>query len=129
VPLDPDREYSIALIRELLMGLDHIEPLVRWARENPSKIPAAGSGREAKLIVVDAFAASLWRQMGGFDAVDTDGYGVVTEAEVFAAIARVTAEKASHLTAGFVIRALDTNHDLVISREEAAAARDPLVDE
>lgn len=121
VPLDLDRDYSIALIRDLLTGLDHIEPLVQWARDNPSKVPPVGSGRETKLIVIDAFSVALWKQMGGFDTVDADGDGVVTEAEVFAAVARVTAEAASHLTARLVIRAFDANHDLVISREEAAA--------
>ncbi len=122
VPLDPERIYPIALVRELLFGLDHIDPLVRWASQNPSKVPAVGSGRETKLILVDAFSLALWRSMGGFDQVDTDGDGMVTEAEVFAAVARVTAEPASHLTVGFVVRALDTNHDNVISREEAARA-------
>ncbi len=122
VPLDPDRDYVIALVRELLFGLDHIDPLVRWASENPARVPAVGSGRETKLILVDAFSMALWRSMGGFDEVDTDGDGMVTEAEVFAAVARVTAEPASHLTAGFVVRALDTNHDNHIDRDEAAHA-------
>ena len=122
VPLDPERDYSIALVRELLFGLDHIDPLVRWATQNPSKVPANGSGRETKLILVDAFSKALWRSMGGFDEVDTDGDGMVSEAEVFAAVARVTAEPASHLTVGFVVRALDTNHDKMVSREEAAHA-------
>jgi NADPH:quinone reductase-like Zn-dependent oxidoreductase/2',3'-cyclic-nucleotide 2'-phosphodiesterase (5'-nucleotidase family) len=125
VPLDPQRDYAIALVRELLFGLDHIDPLVRWASQNPQKVPAVGSGRETKLILLDAFSLALWRSMGGFDEVDTDGNGRVTEAEVFAAVARVTAEPASHLTAGFVVRALDTNHDGVISREEAARALPP----
>jgi NADPH:quinone reductase-like Zn-dependent oxidoreductase/2',3'-cyclic-nucleotide 2'-phosphodiesterase (5'-nucleotidase family) len=124
-PLDPQRDYSVAVVRELLFGLDHIEPLVRWAEQNASKVPAIGSGRETKLILVDAFSMALWRSMGGFDEVDTDGDGMVTEAEVFAAVARVTAEPASHLTAGFVVRALDTNHDNHISREEAASALPP----
>jgi 2',3'-cyclic-nucleotide 2'-phosphodiesterase (5'-nucleotidase family) len=119
--LDPDGEYPIALVRELLRGLDHIDPLVVWAKENPSKVPPAGSGRETKEILIDAFSKALWRAMGGFDAVDTDHDGSVTEAEVFAAVARVTEEPGSHVTAGLVIHALDTNHDLLISREEAAA--------
>ncbi|MDB4939541.1 MAG: hypothetical protein JWP87_6513 [Labilithrix sp.] len=121
-PFDPDREYRIALVRELLMGLDHIEPLVRWATDNPSKVPPAGSGRETKLVLVDAFSVALWRAMGGFDEVDTNHDGVVTEAEVFAAAARVTADAGSHITAGFVVSALDENHDAMISRDEAAHA-------
>jgi NADPH:quinone reductase-like Zn-dependent oxidoreductase/2',3'-cyclic-nucleotide 2'-phosphodiesterase (5'-nucleotidase family) len=125
VPLDPERSYEVALVRELLFGLDHIDPLVRWASQNPDRVPAIGSGRETKLILIDAFSMQLWRSMGGFDQVDTDGDGMVTEAEVFAAVARVTAEPASNLTVGFVVRALDTNHDHMISRDEAAHALPP----
>jgi hypothetical protein len=106
-------------VRELLFGLDHIEPLVRWARTNPSAVPPAGSGREGKQVLVEAFSIALWRAMGGFDAVDTNHDDVVTEAEVFTAGARVTGEDGSHVTAGLVLRALDTNHDGMISRDEA----------
>lgn len=121
-PLDPERSYSVALVRELLFGLDHIDPLVRWASQNPAKVPPPDSGRETKMILVDAFSLALWRAMGGFDEVDTDGDGMVTESEVFAAVARVTAQPASHLTVGFVVRALDANHDNLISRDESARA-------
>lgn len=120
-PFDEGRDYLIALVRELLVGLDRIEPLVEWAKANPEKVPAAGNGRETKLIVVDAFAASLWKSMGGFDAVDVDGDGIVTEAEVLAAMKRISAAKASRITAGLVLRALDANRDQVISRDEAVA--------
>jgi hypothetical protein len=119
-PLDPSRLYQVALVRELLFGLDHIEPLVRWARGNPAAIPPPDSGREGKAILVEAFSLSLWRAMGGFDAVDADHDGVVTEAEVFTAEARVTGEAGSHLTAGLLMRALDRDHDGTISREEGA---------
>lgn len=54
--------------------------------------------------------------------MDTDRDGAVTEAEVFAAIGRATAEPGSHLTAQLVIGALDTNHDRSISRQEADGA-------
>ena len=118
-PLDPDREYSIALVRELLLGLDHIDALHRWARESPERLPPVGSGRETKQILVDAFSKSLWRAMGGFDALDTDHDGSVTEADVFTAVARHTSQPGSHVTAGLVMRALDTDHDLRISRPEA----------
>ena len=119
-PLELDRDYRVAMIRNLLTGLDHIEPLARWAREHPEKVPPLGCGREPKQILVDAFSISLWRAMGGFDVVDTDGDGMVTEAEIFAAVARVTKEVGSHITTGLIIRTLDTNQDNVISREEGA---------
>ncbi len=120
-PVDPNRNYAVALVRELLTGLDSIEPLVRWARAHPLSVPLPGKGRETKLIVVEALALTLWRAMGGFDAIDLDGDRSVTEAEVFAALSRVTGAGASHLSARLVVRAFDTNHDEVVSPEEAAS--------
>ncbi|MDB4945929.1 MAG: hypothetical protein JWP97_5463 [Labilithrix sp.] len=116
-PFDPARVYRVALVRDLLTGLDHIEPLVAWAAEHPDEVPAPGCGRETKAILVEAFAIALWHAMGGFDAVDTDQDGKVTEADVFAAMSRVTV-KPSRLTAQLVVAALDVDHDLSVSRAE-----------
>jgi hypothetical protein len=124
-PLDPDRIYRIALVRNLLQGLDHIEPLVAWAKSNAARVPPEGCGREVKQILVDAFAISLWKTLGGFDAVDANQDGVVTAEEVAAAVARVNAEAPSPITADLIVRALDTNHDHVISRPEGAATSVP----
>ena len=117
-PLELDGAYPIAIVRNLLVGLDHIEPLVVWAREHPESVPPVGCGRETKQIIVEAFSIALWRTMGGFDAVDTDHDGSVTEADVFAAMGRGTSAGVSRLAAQLVIAALDTNHDLIISRDE-----------
>jgi len=117
--LEPDRDYRVAIVRELLLGMDHIEPLVAFGREHPDRIPPAGSGREIKLALVGSFARSLWRHLGGFAAIDADHDGVVTEAEIEAALARSTAEAPSPITAQLVLGALDASHDGVVSREEA----------
>ena len=124
-PLDPEREYRVAMVRNLLAGMDHIEPLVRFAREHPAKVPPEGSGRDVKVVLVDAFSVALWKQLGGFDAVDTDHDGVVTEPEVAAAVARFTAEPPSDVTANLLIHALDADHDQVISRLDAEVAEGP----
>ena len=117
--LEDDREYRVALVRNLLSGMDHIEPLVRWANANPDKVPELGSGREAKQILVDAFAVALWRMLGGFDDIDADHDGVISEPEVAAALARVTAEAPSHVTAQILVHATSTRTpDNVISRAE-----------
>jgi len=49
-PLDEARVYRVALVRNLFEGMDHIEPLVRFARESPASIPPPGSGRDVVLI-------------------------------------------------------------------------------
>ena len=63
-------------------------------------------------------ALALWKQLGGFDAVDANHDGVVSEPELEAAIARATAEPASAVTANLVLGALDADHDHVVSRAE-----------
>ncbi len=125
VPLDEARDYRVAIVRDLFGGLDHIEPLARFARENPDKIPAALSGREIKILLVDAFSVALWRELGGFDAVDANHDGIVTSAEVAAAVSRFAQEPLSPLTGDLVMHALDVDHDLGISRAEADAVDAP----
>jgi 2',3'-cyclic-nucleotide 2'-phosphodiesterase (5'-nucleotidase family) len=122
-PLDPAREYHVAIVRNLLEGMDHIEPLARFARENPARIPPATSGRDVKIVVVNAFAVALWAELGGFDRVDANRDGVVSEGEIGSAIAAVTGEPASPVAAQLVLDALDTNHDRVIERDEAERVR------
>jgi 2',3'-cyclic-nucleotide 2'-phosphodiesterase (5'-nucleotidase family) len=121
-PLDADREYRVALVRELFEGLDQIEPLVRYAREHPSRIPPAGSGREVKLVLVQAFSVALFKKLGAFESLDEDGDGYVSRAELHAAVGRVMAEHASPLTVSLVMRAVDTDGDDLISPSEARAA-------
>ena len=113
----------MALVRNLLTGLDHIEPLVAWAAEHPDAVPEAGCGRETKQILVEAFAVALWQAMGGFEAVDTDHDGAVTEADVFQALSRSMGSLVpSHLTAQLVVSALDVDHNQTISRAEGQRA-------
>lgn len=121
VPFAEDREYRVAIVRNLFDGLDHIEPLIRFARENPDKIPPALSGREVKILLVDAFSLALWKELGGFDVIDANHDGVVTNDEIAVAVSRFAAEPLSPLTADLVIHALDADHDHAISRAEADA--------
>jgi 2',3'-cyclic-nucleotide 2'-phosphodiesterase (5'-nucleotidase family) len=118
-PLSLSREYDVALVRNLLTGLDHIEPLVRFATQFPARVPPVGSGREIKLVLVDAFSVDLWRHLGGFDAVDLDHDGMVTEPELAAAIGRATATAPSDVAAELVLHAIDGDRDHAISREES----------
>ncbi len=98
--------------------MDHIEPLVRFAREHPEKVPPPSTGRDVKHVLVDAFAFELWRKLGGFDSIDANHDGVLTESEVADALARVTKEAPSHVTARLLVGAIDLNADNVISRAE-----------
>lgn len=119
-PLEPARMYRVATVRELLTGMDHIEPLARWGRENPALVPPPGSGREVKMVLVESFAVSLWRKLGGFDAVDANHDGRVSASEIADAIARVNEEAPSEVAAQLVLQALDVDHAGAVTREEAA---------
>jgi 2',3'-cyclic-nucleotide 2'-phosphodiesterase (5'-nucleotidase family) len=119
VPLDLERTYRIATVRDLLTGMDHIEPLVKYGREHPEAVPPAGSGREIKVLLVGSCAASLWRTLGGFDAVDANHDGRVTEAELAEAVARVAHESPSSTAAHLMVQALDPDHAGAITRHDA----------
>lgn len=121
-PIDPARDYRVALVRNLFDGLDHIEPLVRFAKERPDRVPPPDSGRDVKVVLVDAFSMALWKLLGGFEAVDANHDGVVTPAEVASAVARVTAEAPSLITVNLVVQALDKNDDDLVTRAEADEA-------
>ncbi len=117
--LDDEREYRVATVRVLFDGMDHIEPLRLFAEQHPERIPPRDSGRELKMIVVDAFSLSLWRQLGHFDAVDADRDATVSPAELHDAIAASTGEAPSALLVDGILRALDDDGDGAISRAEA----------
>ncbi len=120
-PLIANRIYRIALIRDLMTGMDHIEPLVRYAKAHPEWIPPEGSGREIKVVLIDSFSKELWQKLGSFESVDTDQDGLLSESEVAAAVARTTSAPASRITVGLMMAAVDINQDRVISRVELAA--------
>ena len=125
-PVDLARTYEVATVRELLLGLDHVEPLVAWARSHPLLVPATGCGREPKMILVQAFALAIWAELGGFDAVDADKDDVVTAAEIAQAVVRAHPSQApSPVLADLVLRAVDHDADHVISRADAAKAGRP----
>lgn len=55
-PLARDRIYRVAIVRSLLFGLDHVEPLLAFARESPASIPPATTGIEGKVALLRALA-------------------------------------------------------------------------
>jgi 5'-nucleotidase len=124
-PLDEDREYRVAIVHNLLEGMDHIEPLVRFGREHPERVPAIGSGRDVKVVLVDAFARALWQKLGGFDEVDVNHDGQVTPSEIQAAVARATHTQPSAVAAGLVLNAIDVKHQGAITRDEVEGLDEP----
>ncbi|HEY1954282.1 MAG TPA: 5'-nucleotidase C-terminal domain-containing protein [Polyangiaceae bacterium] len=116
--VEDDRDYRVATVRNLLEGMDHIEPLVRFAKDFPDRIPPQNTGRDVKHVLVDAFAVQLWRKLGGFDDIDENRDGVITEPEIAKALARVTQNAPSHVAAQLLLHAIDANADSVITPSE-----------
>lgn len=117
-PFDEERLYEVALVRDLLLGMDHVEPLVTWARANPARVPPEASGRSVRAVMVEAFARRLWRDLGGFDAIDANHDGLVTREEIAAAVGRATRGAPSPVSADLVLGAIDTKHQGAITRDE-----------
>jgi 2',3'-cyclic-nucleotide 2'-phosphodiesterase (5'-nucleotidase family) len=120
-PFDEGRTYRIAMIRNLLTGMDHIEPLVRFGHQHPDELPHEGSGRGIRVLLVDSFSVELWKHLGGFDQVDANHDGVVTVDEIARAMERTGAEPASKIVVELVMNSLDANHDHSLSRQEVEA--------
>ena len=82
-PLDPQRSYRVALMRNLLLGMDRIAPLMHIGATEPYRVPPVGCGREIKVVLVDAFGAMLSKQLG-FERVDSNHDGVLSIGEISA---------------------------------------------
>lgn len=118
-PLEEERTYRIALVRNFFEGMDRIGPLMRFAQEHPEAIPMPTSGREVKLALVSAFSTLLWKQLGGFAHLDVDRDGKVTADELLRALAKATHAPASPIAARIVLDALDKDRDDAISAQES----------
>ncbi|MBL8918772.1 MAG: 5'-nucleotidase C-terminal domain-containing protein [Myxococcaceae bacterium] len=123
-PLDDDRGYRVAVPRGHLLGLDRIEPFERFAREQPDAVPAAGSGRSPRLILLEALVRARLANAGSFEALDQDQDGRLTRAELTRALTEQGAPP-SETTVSLVLDTLDANHDRVLTRDEVHADDEP----
>jgi 2',3'-cyclic-nucleotide 2'-phosphodiesterase (5'-nucleotidase family) len=119
-PLEENKSYRVALVRNLFAGMDQVMPLVAFAEAHPERICPPGSGRDVKLVLLESFAHALWSNLGGFAHVDGDGDGMVTHDELTSAITGYTRKPPSDVAAGIVLRSMDEDHDEKISPAEAA---------
>jgi 2',3'-cyclic-nucleotide 2'-phosphodiesterase (5'-nucleotidase family) len=55
-PLDPERSYAVALVRDLLLGMDRIEPLLAHVAVHPELVPPPASGQEGKVALLRAWS-------------------------------------------------------------------------
>jgi hypothetical protein len=118
-PFDPARKYSVALVRELCFGLDHNDALIAYAQNHPEEIPHAGGLHTPKELLVRSFALSLWKQLGGFAAIDANNDGKISREEIVAALVREHHD-APDLVGDLVANALDVDHDGHVTPDECS---------
>lgn len=89
-PLSPDKIYTVAIQIDLLTGLDNIEDIVNYAKnELPGGPPPADAGRPVKPIILDHFMRQLWQRLPAFDTIDINGDGSLSHEEVKEAYTKV----------------------------------------
>lgn len=57
-PLDPERSYAVALVRDLLLGMDRVEPLLAYVAAHPEIVPPPASGQEGKVALLRAWCGT-----------------------------------------------------------------------
>lgn len=55
-PLDPAREYRVAIVRDLMVGGDKLVPLMNFALAHPSAVPPETTGLDVKVAILRTFA-------------------------------------------------------------------------
>jgi len=113
--IDHARTYRVALVRNLLAGMDHNDVLIAFA----STIAPPPDGRDIKVLLAEAFALELWTKLGQFDEIDRDRDGALDETEVLAALARISPHAPSHIIAKLIVQVRDRNGDARIERSES----------
>lgn len=113
--IDEARTYRVALVRNLLAGMDHNEVLVAFA----ATIAPPLEGRPLKTVLAEAFALELWKKLAHFDDIDRDRDGALDEAEVIAALARISPQAPSHIVAKLLVQVRDKNNNARIERSES----------
>lgn len=79
-PLDPRKKYHVATTWGVITGMDNLEPLMEYRKENEGSFPTSiESTNNLKEILVSYFSHGIWWTLlskgGGFSALDLDGDG------------------------------------------------------
>ena len=136
-PMEPERLYKIGIYQLLLTGLNVIEPLFSWVRNNIAEIPDEEACPPAKEICIEVCMKEAWRELLGFadDAsvaiadleshlestfkqIDTNGDGNLERKEIEEYFHQAMGEKPQSTFLSKMIAVLDANNDGMISYDE-----------
>lgn len=84
-PFDKNREYTIATILALYKGMNEVEPLTSFCRDNV-KLPSDEAGLMGKGLFITQSMKETWRNLIGYKAFDKDGDGDVSQEELAAGV-------------------------------------------
>ena len=77
---DPERLYTVSIYQLLLMGMNDIQPLMKYVKENPVRVPDKDMCLGAKEHVIAAAVTDVWTTLLDLDTGPQDG--VALEARV-----------------------------------------------
>eukprot|EP00594_Rhizosolenia_setigera_P012296 CAMPEP_0178957232 /NCGR_PEP_ID=MMETSP0789-20121207/10773_1 /TAXON_ID=3005 /ORGANISM="Rhizosolenia setigera, Strain CCMP 1694" /LENGTH=566 /DNA_ID=CAMNT_0020639405 /DNA_START=122 /DNA_END=1822 /DNA_ORIENTATION=- len=84
-PFDKNKEYIVATDLALFKGINNIEPLTSYCREN-LKLPSNEAGLEAKGLFISQSMKETWRKLIGYKSFDTDSDGDISHEELVAGV-------------------------------------------
>lgn len=124
-PFDEKRVYQVGVLFMVMTGVDDVEPLVKYAEENPQLFPidkSAEMGRPAKLLLVDYMSKAILFQLGGFKEIDADDKGFINKDDITRAVEKHFSKSVGKIVVNNILKSADINEDGVISREEMLRA-------
>ena len=131
-PLSPDKVYTVAIQIDLLTGLDNIDDIIDYAKnELPGGPPPSDAGRPIMPVILDYFMRQLWQRLPAFDTIDINGDGSLSHEEVKEAYTQVFGwdadgdgiitedeKRAVELLVQALIKVLDMDDNGEIDRQE-----------
>lgn len=129
-PLEPEKIYRCAVLYLVAMkGIDGVEPLADWVKENAEGNPEVQTDEEAapgaKEVLVEHFSRAVWWNVvkaAGFDEIDRDSSGTITREELSKALEEYYGHDMGHLVLDNLMSVADANGDGVIDRMELLQA-------
>mmetsp|Transcript_16532 Transcript_16532/g.18700 ORF Transcript_16532/g.18700 Transcript_16532/m.18700 type:complete len:333 (+) Transcript_16532:1-999(+) len=118
-PFDEEKDYLVALPRNLLKGFCAIQPLLKHVNNSEKvQLPEDDSFVPAVQLIVRHCAKQIWNQLGDFDNIDQDGDHKITRDEIRERIREVLNHEPSRTLLDEIILCLDSDQDGHISRED-----------
>lgn len=120
-PFDAQKEYRVALPRNLLNGFCEIEPLVRfWQEEAHVRELDEDNYIPALDVVLRRCFENIWGQLGEFEDIDRNNDNKLSRRELQARLEQLFGNTPSEIFINGLIDSLDVDGDGFISRAEFA---------